>query len=85
MGSRKLLLKQKEVAEAFTSGEMHSSVFQPATVALSLVARPFLVGGMRNHPLGTKLSSTTTDNITYSAVIHRLHNLLPSSDVNVAC
>ena len=32
MGSNKFLLKQKEVAEAFTSGR--DALFQPATVAL---------------------------------------------------
>ena len=32
MGSRKFLLKQKEVAEASLLGEIHSSVFRPATV-----------------------------------------------------
>ena len=31
-GSRKFLLKQKEVAEASLLGEIHSSVFRPATV-----------------------------------------------------
>ena len=32
MGSRKFLLKQKEVAEASLLGEIRSSVFRPATV-----------------------------------------------------
>ena len=34
MGSKKLLLKQKKVAEAFLLEEMHLSVLRPATVAL---------------------------------------------------
>ena len=42
MGSRKFLLKQREVAEASLLGEIRSSVFRPATVSIDIVEKSSL-------------------------------------------